>query len=62
MKVFILVERDKNGFFVAEAPTMPGCFSTGRTHDEALASMHQVIQEWLEALNGKNIEDRSFHC
>ena len=37
-----------NESFVAEAPELPGCMADGHTHQEALAKLEVVIQEWIE--------------
>jgi predicted RNase H-like HicB family nuclease len=62
MKVYIHIERDRNGFFVAEAPMMPGCFSQGRTAEEALKGMQQVIEEWYEMMGGQCFDERVYLC
>ena len=62
MKVYIHIERDRNGFFVAEAPMMPGCFSQGRTAEEALKGMQQVIEEWYEMMGGQGLDERVYLC
>lgn len=33
--------------FLAEVPELPGCAADGATHQEALASVEVVIQEWI---------------
>jgi len=62
MKVYIHVQRDRTGFFVAQAPMMPGCFSQGRTAEEALAGMRQVIEEWYELMGGQDFEELFHSC
>jgi predicted RNase H-like HicB family nuclease len=44
----ILIERDEDGFVVAECPLFRGCYSQGKTVDEALANVRQVIELVLE--------------
>jgi len=34
--------------FIAEAPELPGCMADGKTYIEALTSVEQVAQEWVE--------------
>lgn len=45
---FVLVERDEDGFFVGEVPHLRGCYAQGRTLDELLANIREVIQLCLE--------------
>lgn len=34
--------------FIAEVPELPGCAADGQTHQQALAAVEQVAQEWIE--------------
>ena len=38
--------KDSEGYAVS-CPMLPGCFSAGRTMDEALANIQLAIREWL---------------
>jgi predicted RNase H-like HicB family nuclease len=64
MKLFIVIEEDRHGFFVAEVPSLPGCFSLGRTPEEALTGMHQVVEEWFEIMANyePEHEERVYSC
>lgn len=53
MKLHIKIERDKTGYFVAEAPTLPGCLSQGKTYEEALANIREAIEGWFEVMESK---------
>jgi len=44
----VFVEKDEDDFYVAECPTLPGCYSQGKTLDEALKNIHEVIELCLE--------------
>ena len=33
--------------FIAEVPELPGCAADGTTHQEALANVEIIIQEWI---------------
>jgi len=39
-------EEDKA--FIAEVPELAGCMADGATHQEALANVEVIIQEWIE--------------
>ena len=34
--------------FVVEVPELPGCMADGKTHQEAVANVEIIIQEWIE--------------
>jgi predicted RNase H-like HicB family nuclease len=50
MKYRVLIERDEDGFFVAEVPALPGCITQGDTREEALANIREAIALYLESL------------
>jgi predicted RNase H-like HicB family nuclease len=33
--------------FIAEMPELPGCMADGSTHQEALANLEVIVQEWI---------------
>lgn len=45
----VVVEQDEEGFFVSSCPALKGCWSQGRTEEEALANIEEAIRGWLEA-------------
>ena len=54
MKYRVIIEKDEDGMFVAEAPSLPGCISQGKARDEALANIREAIQAYLESLQKHN--------
>ena len=48
MKFNITLDRDEDGAWVAECPSIPGCVSQGTTRDEALANVREAISLCLE--------------
>jgi predicted RNase H-like HicB family nuclease len=50
MKYRVLIEQDEDGIFVAEAPSLPGCVSQGRTRLEAVENVKEAIVAYLESL------------
>ncbi len=48
MKFTATLERDEDGVWIAECPSIPGCVSQGQTRDEALANVKEAIALCLE--------------
>jgi predicted RNase H-like HicB family nuclease len=44
----ILITRDEDGFYFVECPVLSGCFTQGRSVDEALKNIREVIDLVLE--------------
>jgi predicted RNase H-like HicB family nuclease len=44
----VLIERDEDGFYVGEVPQLRACYSQGRTIDELLVNIREVIEMCLE--------------
>ncbi len=63
----ILVEKDEDNFYVVECPIFQGCYSQGRTIDEALKNIKEVIDLCLEEVENRQIlkdfhpKELSFH-
>ena len=50
MKFRVIIEQDEDGVFVANCPTLPGCFAQGKTRIEAQANINEAIEGYLESL------------
>jgi len=48
MRFNVTIERDEDGVWVIECPSIPGCISQGQTRDEALLNIKDAIQGCLE--------------
>jgi predicted RNase H-like HicB family nuclease len=47
----IVIEKEADGEgYSAYSPSLPGCFSNGRTLEEAKRNMREAIQQHVEAL------------
>lgn len=44
----VIVEKDEDGFYTIECPILSGCFTQGKTLDEALKNIREVIELCLE--------------
>lgn len=40
---YVVIERDEDGWYVGEVPQLRACYSQGRTIDELMANMQEVI-------------------
>jgi len=45
---YVIIERDEDGFYIGEIPQLPACYSQGRTIDELLTNMQEVLALCLE--------------
>ena len=63
----IIVEKDEDGFYVVECPVFSGCYTQGKTLDEALKNIREAIDLCLEekenqqALKNFHPQEFSFH-
>ncbi|MCX6866283.1 MAG: type II toxin-antitoxin system HicB family antitoxin [Verrucomicrobia bacterium] len=48
MKFVITLERDEDGVWVAECPSIPGCVSQGSSREEAEGNIREAIIGCLE--------------
>ena len=51
----LFVEKDEDNFYVVECPLMEGCYSQGKTLDEALKNIREVIDLLLEEKKNRDI-------
>ena len=57
MKLHVIIEKDEAGYYVAEVPALPGCFSQGKTYEEAISNIKEAIEGWLEVMESKQSFD-----
>ncbi|MEM2107239.1 MAG: type II toxin-antitoxin system HicB family antitoxin [Candidatus Bathyarchaeia archaeon] len=50
MKFRTIIERDEDGNYVVQCPSLPGCISEGKTREEALENIKDAIQGYLVSL------------
>jgi predicted RNase H-like HicB family nuclease len=48
MKFQVTVDRDEDGVWIVECPSIPGCVSQGDTKEEALENVKEAISLCLE--------------
>ena len=48
LKLPVVITQDEDGYFLAEVPVLTSCYTQGKTKEEALANIKEVIQLCLE--------------
>ena len=48
MKLGVTIDRNENGVWVVECPSIPGCVSQGQTKQEALEDVKDAIAACLQ--------------
>ena len=49
----VIVEQDEAGYYVAECPALKACYTQGRTYEEVMENIKDVIEMCLEDLKAK---------
>ena len=53
MKFNVTIDRDEDGVWIVECPSIPGCVSQGKTKDKALENIKDAIHQCLLVRAGK---------
>jgi predicted RNase H-like HicB family nuclease len=48
LKLPVVITQDEEGYYLAEVPVLTSCFTQGKTKEEALENIKEVIQLCLE--------------
>jgi len=48
MKLSVTIDRDEDGVWVVECPSIPGCVSQGKTKSQAIKNIEEAIVLCLE--------------
>ena len=48
MNFTVTIDRDEDGAWIAECPSIPGCVTCGKTRDEAMVMVRDAIAACLE--------------
>jgi predicted RNase H-like HicB family nuclease len=48
MKLSVTIDRDEDGVWVVECPSIPGCVSQGKTKAQAIKNIEEAIALCLE--------------
>lgn len=52
----VVLETEKDGGLVVSVPALPGCFTQGDSHDEALRNAREAIAAYVEELRARGEE------
>lgn len=55
MRFVVTIDRDEDGVWVVECPSIPGCVSQGATKEEALANVQDAIKACLEVRSTRGL-------
>lgn len=58
-RIPLLIEKDEDGFYAVECPVLDGCYTQGKTLDEAISNIREVIDLLLEEPQNKLIWNRN---
>lgn len=45
----VLIEQDEDGMYIATVPDIPGCYTQGKTVEQAMGRVREAIQVCIEA-------------
>ena len=45
---YVVIEKDEDGFYVGEVPGLKGCYSQGKSIEELMKNMREVIELCIE--------------
>jgi predicted RNase H-like HicB family nuclease len=49
-KYTVILQPGEDGYIVAHCPALPGCWSQGKTRDEAMTNIREAIELYVESL------------
>ncbi len=55
MRFIVTIDRDEDGVWIVECPSIPGCVSQGMTREEALKNIEEAIHLCLEVRAGRGM-------
>jgi len=53
----VIIERDRDGFYVAEVPALKGCYTQAKSLDELMIRIKEVIELCLEVQSDFEINE-----
>lgn len=56
----IYIEKDEDGVFIGSVPAIPSCYAQGKTQEEMLKNLKEVLRLCLRNTNRDNLEKTKF--
>jgi len=56
----VYIERDEDGVFIGSIPTIPSCYAQGKTQEEMLKNIDEVLRLCLRNNKLDNLENTKF--
>jgi predicted RNase H-like HicB family nuclease len=57
MKFKVHIHPCEEGGFAVSVPALPGCYSAGKTREEALENIKESIELWLEPISEEEMNE-----
>jgi predicted RNase H-like HicB family nuclease len=61
MKYTVVIKESDEGYSIA-CPALPGCWSQGKSEEEAVANISEAIQDYLAAISDTYKEEQYRHA
>lgn len=52
----VVIEQDEDGYYVADVPALRGCHTQGKTFEEAMTSIREVIEMCVREMREDGLE------
>ena len=56
----IYIEQDEDGMFIGSVPAIPSCYAQGKTQEEMLKNLKEVLKLCLRNINYKDLNKNRF--
>ncbi|HUW60912.1 MAG TPA: type II toxin-antitoxin system HicB family antitoxin [Candidatus Bathyarchaeia archaeon] len=52
----VIIEQDEDGYYVADVPALRGCHTQGKTFEEAMTNIREVIEMCVREMREDGLE------
>ena len=60
LNLTVYIERDEDGVFIGSIPTISSCYAQGKTQEEMLKNLREVLSLCLRNTNKDTLENTKF--